>query len=50
MDEKNVVGYVRLSRDDDKKNYSSIENQKSLIESSENDGLSKIYPDTPSSS
>lgn len=32
MDEKNVVGYVRLSRDDDKKNYSSIENQKSLIE------------------
>lgn len=32
MDEKHVVGYVRLSRDDDKKNYSSIENQKSLIE------------------
>ncbi len=32
MDEKHIVGYVRLSRDDDKKNYSSIENQKSLIE------------------
>lgn len=25
------VGYVRLSRDDDKKNYTSIENQKELI-------------------
>ena len=26
-----VAGYVRLSRDDDKKNYMSIENQKMLI-------------------
>lgn len=32
MDERKIVGYVRLSKDDDKKNYSSIENQKSLIE------------------
>lgn len=32
MNEQTIVGYVRLSRDDDKKNYSSIENQKSLIE------------------
>ena len=27
-----VVGYVRLSRDENKKNYSSIENQKMIIE------------------
>lgn len=27
-----VVGYVRLSRDDDKRNYTSIENQRELIE------------------
>lgn len=32
MNEHVVVGYVRLSRDDDKKNYTSIENQKNLIE------------------
>lgn len=32
MSECVVVGYVRLSRDDDKKNYSSIENQKNIIE------------------
>lgn len=25
------AGYVRLSRDDDRKNYSSIENQKLII-------------------
>ncbi len=25
------VGYVRLSKDDDKRNYSSIENQKLII-------------------
>lgn len=60
MDEKNVVGYVRLSRDDDKKNYSSIENQKSLIdryakengmeisEFYEDDGVSGYIFDRPS--
>jgi DNA invertase Pin-like site-specific DNA recombinase len=37
-----VVGYVRLSRDDDKKNYSSIENQKELIQSYANNNGLKI--------
>lgn len=39
---ESVVGYVRLSRDDDKKNYSSIENQKSLIERYANEHGMKV--------
>ena len=31
MKKQNAVGYVRLSRDDDKKNYASIEHQKEMI-------------------
>ena len=43
-----VVGYVRLSRDDDKKNYISIENQKALISkyaSENNMEVSNYYED-----
>lgn len=59
MDE-HVVGYVRLSRDDDKKNYTSIENQRNLIEKYakengmkvsefyEDDGVSGYIFDRPS--
>lgn len=48
MNEQVVVGYVRLSRDDDKKNYTSIKNQKKLIEkfAKENDmKISEFYED-----
>ncbi len=60
MIEQVIVGYVRLSRDDDKKNYTSIENQKSLIEKYakengmqisefyEDDGISGYIFDRPS--
>lgn len=60
MSEHQVVGYVRLSRDDDKKNYTSIENQKNLIEKYakekgmkieefyEDDGVSGYIFDRPS--
>ncbi len=60
MSEHRVVGYVRLSRDDDKKNYTSIENQKKLIEKYakekgmiieefyEDDGVSGYILDRPS--
>ncbi len=60
MSEHKVVGYVRLSRDDDKKNYTSIENQKNLIEKYakekgmimegfyEDDGVSGYIFDRPS--
>lgn len=44
----NIVGYVRLSRDEDKENYSSIENQQQLIrEYAKSKGLvvSKMYID-----
>lgn len=44
----NVVGYVRLSRDEDKENYSSIESQQEIINNyaiSRNLILSKIYID-----
>ena len=43
-----VVGYVRLSRDEDKENYSSILSQKSIIEeyAAQNDWIiSKYYED-----
>ena len=36
------AGYVRLSRDDDKKNYVSIENQKLIISQYANDHGVKI--------
>ncbi len=60
MSKHKVVGYVRLSRDDDKKNYTSIENQKNLIEKYakekgmimeefyEDDGVSGYIFDRPS--
>ncbi len=60
MSEQHVVGYVRLSRDDDKKNYTSIENQKNVIEKYakekgmiieefyEDDGVSGYIFDRPS--
>jgi len=44
----NVVGYVRLSRDEDKENYSSIESQQEIINNyaiSRNLIISRIYID-----
>jgi len=44
----NVVGYVRLSRDEDKESYSSIETQKSIIEEyvkTQSWKISKFYID-----
>lgn len=44
----NAVGYARLSRDEDKENYSSIESQKAIINeyaSRNNIKISKIYVD-----